>query len=156
MGIAEPRSAIATPTMKINMDATNQPHTMPAGPAGMEKESVDAIDGRSPIILKAMPKTSTMVKLRRSSCLYPSLADVLRRQHGLTTSRADLEYSPRSSASASLARRALSGTLERLLVDFSKSMLISAPVVEVMIPIWCQQVSLLKSEEEENEKCGRM
>ena len=74
VGIAEPRSAIATPTMKINMEAKNHPHTMPAGPAGIEKDSVDAIEGRSPMILNAMPKTSIIVKLRRSSCLYPSLA----------------------------------------------------------------------------------
>lgn len=32
------------------------------------------MDGSRPIILNAMPKISIMVKLRRSSCLYPSLA----------------------------------------------------------------------------------
>ena len=60
--------------MKINMDARNHPQTMPAGPAGIENASVDAIEGSSPMILNAMPKTSIIVKLRRSSCLYPSLA----------------------------------------------------------------------------------
>ena len=74
VGMAEPKSAIATPTTKMNIDAKNQPQTMPAGPAGIEKERVDAIEGRRPMILKAIPKTSIMVKLRRSSCLYPSLA----------------------------------------------------------------------------------
>jgi len=33
------------------------------------------MDGRRPIILKAIPKTSIMVKFRRSSCLYPSIAE---------------------------------------------------------------------------------
>ena len=74
VGMAEPRSAIASPTTKINIDARNQPHTIPTGPAGMENESVDAIEGNKPMILNAMPKTSINVKLRRSSCLYPSLA----------------------------------------------------------------------------------
>lgn len=78
VGMAEPRSAIATPTTKMNMEARNQPQTMPTGPAGMEKASVEAMDGRSPIMLKAIPKTSSMVKLRRSSCLYPSVAGPLR------------------------------------------------------------------------------
>jgi len=32
VGMAEPRSAIANPTKKINMLARNQPQTMPAGP----------------------------------------------------------------------------------------------------------------------------
>ena len=40
----------------------------------MENDSVDAMDGKSPIILKAMPKTSIIVKFRRNSCLYPSFA----------------------------------------------------------------------------------
>jgi hypothetical protein len=74
VGIAEPRSAIATPTMKMNMEARNHPQTMPTGPAGTEKESVEAMDGRSPMMLNAIPNTSIMVKLRRSSCLYPNLA----------------------------------------------------------------------------------
>ena len=74
VGIAEPKSAIATATTNMNMDAKNHPHTMPTGPAGIEKERVDAMEGRRPMILKAIPKTSIMVKLRRSSCLYPSLA----------------------------------------------------------------------------------
>ncbi len=43
----------------------------------MEYARVEAIDGKRPMILKAMPKTSIMVKLRRNSCLYPSLADTL-------------------------------------------------------------------------------
>jgi len=33
VGIAEPRSAIANPTKKMNILARNQPQTMPAGPA---------------------------------------------------------------------------------------------------------------------------
>lgn len=36
VGIAEPKSAMASPTMKINMQAKNHDHTIPAGPAGME------------------------------------------------------------------------------------------------------------------------
>lgn len=43
--------------------------TIPTGPAGMEYARVEAIDGRSPMILKAMPKTSIMVKFRLNSCL---------------------------------------------------------------------------------------
>jgi len=74
VGIADPRSAMASPTMKMNIEATNQPQTIPTGPAGIEKASVEAIDGSNPMIEKAIPKTSIMVKLRRSSCLYPSLA----------------------------------------------------------------------------------
>jgi hypothetical protein len=69
VGIAEPRSAMAKPTMKIPMDARNQDHTMPAGPEGMEYASVLAMDGNRPMILKAIPNTSIMVKFRRSSCL---------------------------------------------------------------------------------------
>jgi len=60
--------------MKMNMEARNHPQTIPIGPAGMENERVEAMEGSSPMILKAIPKTSIMVKLRRSSCLYPSLA----------------------------------------------------------------------------------
>lgn len=48
--------------------------TIPTGPAGIEYDSVEAMDGKSPIILKAMPKTSIIVKFRRNSCLYPSFA----------------------------------------------------------------------------------
>jgi hypothetical protein len=33
---------------------------MPTGPAGTEKESVDAIDGRRPMILNAIAKTWTV------------------------------------------------------------------------------------------------
>lgn len=47
---------------------------MPTGPAGIEYDSVEAMDGRSPIILKAIPKISIIVKFRRNSCLYPSFA----------------------------------------------------------------------------------
>lgn len=36
VGIALPRSAIASPTMKMNVLAKNQPQTIPAGPAGIE------------------------------------------------------------------------------------------------------------------------
>jgi hypothetical protein len=74
VGIAEPSSAIATPTMNMNIDAKNQPQTMPTGPAGMENASVEAIEGSRPMILNAIPKISIKVKFRRSSCLYPSLA----------------------------------------------------------------------------------
>lgn len=37
VGIAEPRSAMASPTTKIKAEATNQPHTRPTGPAGGNK-----------------------------------------------------------------------------------------------------------------------
>ena len=74
VGIAEPRSAMASPTMKINIEATNQPQTIPTGPAGIEKARVEAIEGSKPMMEKAIPNTSIIVKLRRSSCLYPSLA----------------------------------------------------------------------------------
>ena len=77
---------IASPTIKMKPDAKNQPwdlvnpsifvllpqgltQTNPTGPAGMEYANVDAMDGKRPMILNAMPKTSIMVKLRRSSCL---------------------------------------------------------------------------------------
>jgi hypothetical protein len=33
---------------------------------------VEAIDGNNPIMLKAKAKTSSILKLRRSSCLYLS------------------------------------------------------------------------------------
>lgn len=69
VGIALPKSAIARPTTKMNMEAKNQLHTMPAGPDGMEYANVLAIEGSSPMILKAIPKTSIMVKFRRSSAL---------------------------------------------------------------------------------------
>lgn len=48
--------------------------TIPAGPAGIEYVKVDAIEGRRPMMEKAIPKTSIIVKFRRSSCLYPSFA----------------------------------------------------------------------------------
>ena len=53
---------MARPTKKINMLATNQPHTIPTGPAGIEYERVLAMEGSSPIMLKAMPNTSIIVK----------------------------------------------------------------------------------------------
>ena len=68
------RLTIANPTTKMKPLAKNQPQTSPTGPAGIEYASVDAIDGRRPMILKAIPNTSIIVKLRRNSCLYPSLA----------------------------------------------------------------------------------
>ena len=74
VGIADPRSAIASPTTKMRPDGRNQPHTKPAGPAGREYTSVAAMEGTSAMILKATPKTSRTEKLRRSSCLYPSFA----------------------------------------------------------------------------------
>ena len=55
--------------MKMNAEATNQPQTIPAGPAGIEKARVEAIEGSNPMIENAIPKTSIVVKLRRSSCL---------------------------------------------------------------------------------------
>lgn len=67
--MAEPKSAIARPTTNMNIDARNHPHTKPTGPAGMEYANVDAMEGRRPMMEKAIPKTSIMVKLRRSSCL---------------------------------------------------------------------------------------
>jgi hypothetical protein len=120
VGMAEPRSAIATPTTKMNMEARNHPQTMPTGPAGMEKASVEAMDGRSPIILNAIPKTSIIVKLRRSSCLYPSLARFVS-DTALILPR--WLYLPNSSASASLASNSSGGALvcDRLLTVFSKS-----------------------------------
>jgi len=36
VGIALPKSAMAMPTMKMNMLARNQDHTIPAGPDGIE------------------------------------------------------------------------------------------------------------------------
>ncbi len=74
VGIEDPRSAMARPTMKMNMDARNHPQTRPTGPAGMEYARVLAIEGSRPMMEKAIPKISKRVKLRRSSCLYPSLA----------------------------------------------------------------------------------
>ena len=53
----------------MNMEARNQPQTSPTGPAGMEYASVDAIEGSKPMIEKAMPKTSIILKLRLNSCL---------------------------------------------------------------------------------------
>ena len=47
---------------------------MPTGPAGMLYDRVDAIEGNSPMILKAMLNTSTVEKFRFSSCLYPRVA----------------------------------------------------------------------------------
>lgn len=58
----------------MNIEAMNQPQTIPAGPAGIENASVEAIEGSKPMILNAIPKTSIIEKFRRSSCLYPNLA----------------------------------------------------------------------------------
>lgn len=69
VGIAEPKSATATPTMKMNIEAKNHLQTILAGPAGTENDNVEAIEGRRPMILNAMPNISIMVKFRRSSCL---------------------------------------------------------------------------------------
>lgn len=78
---------MANPTMNVRPEARNQPYmqispnqmdmeteimltqTMPAGPEGIEYAKVDAIDGRRPIMLNEMPKISSGLKLRRSSCL---------------------------------------------------------------------------------------
>ena len=79
---------MARPTTNMHPEAKNQPytgainvctlhgayarprtHTMPTGPAGIEYARVEAMDGMSPMIEKAMPKTSIKVKLRRNSCL---------------------------------------------------------------------------------------
>jgi hypothetical protein len=84
---------IATPTDMINPEATNHPYhlsislcwtrvlcgrrptqAIPTGPAGIDNESVDAIEGSTAIILKAIPKTSKVEKFRFNSCLYPSCA----------------------------------------------------------------------------------
>lgn len=79
--MALPKSAIANPTTKMNALAVNHPfrimsvfnpsqnilsltQTRPAGPAGREYARVDAMDGRRPIIEKAIPKTSIIVKFR--------------------------------------------------------------------------------------------
>lgn len=70
VGIADPKSAIANPTMNMNMEGKNQPQTNPTGPAGIEKASVEAMLGSRPMIEKAMPKTSIIEKLRLNSCLY--------------------------------------------------------------------------------------
>jgi hypothetical protein len=67
--MAEPRSAIANPTMKMNMEARNQPQTSPTGPAGIENARVEAMEGNRPMMEKAMPKTSIMEKFRLNSCL---------------------------------------------------------------------------------------
>ena len=64
-----PRSAIARPTMNMNMEARNHPQTKPTGPAGIEYANVEAIEGSRPIMLKAIPKTSSIEKLRFNSCL---------------------------------------------------------------------------------------
>lgn len=53
---------MASPTKKINMLARNHPHTMPTGPAGIEYANVLAMEGIKPMILKAIPKTSIIVK----------------------------------------------------------------------------------------------
>jgi hypothetical protein len=42
--------------MKIKKLATNHPQTIPTGPAGIEKDNVDAIDGNSPMMLNATAK----------------------------------------------------------------------------------------------------
>lgn len=42
---------------------------MPAGPAGSEKEIVDAIEGTRPMILNATAKICTVEYARRNSCL---------------------------------------------------------------------------------------
>ena len=83
---------MASPTTKMRPEAKNHPlklsaptwhyevaivcltQTIPAGPAGIEYDNVDAMDGKSPIMLKAIPKTSIIAKFRRNSCLYPSFA----------------------------------------------------------------------------------
>jgi hypothetical protein len=61
---------MASPTIKMNMEAKNHPQTNPTGPAGSEYANVEAMDGRRPMMLKAIPKTSIMVKFRFNSCLY--------------------------------------------------------------------------------------
>ena len=67
----------------------------------MEYASVEAIDGKSPIMLKAIPKTSIIVKLRRNSCLYPSFANYGIRYTFFNSLTID---SPKAAASSSLAR----------------------------------------------------
>jgi hypothetical protein len=69
VGIADPRSAIATATTNMNIEAKNHPQTIPTGPAGTEKARVEAMEGSNPIMLNAIPNTSIIVKFLRSSCL---------------------------------------------------------------------------------------
>jgi hypothetical protein len=58
--MAEAISAIARLTMKMKQLAISQPQTIPTGPAGIEKERVDAIEGRRPMMLKATAKIWTV------------------------------------------------------------------------------------------------
>lgn len=44
----DPKSAMANPTTKMNMEARNHPQTNPTGPAGMENDKVLAIEGGDP------------------------------------------------------------------------------------------------------------
>ena len=63
---------------------------MPTGPAGIEKDSVDAMEGKRPMMLKAIAPTSIVVKVRLSSCLYPSFAKALRQSKLIPTHSAQL------------------------------------------------------------------
>lgn len=78
---------IANPIKNIKPEARNHPYcrislrsidfgglvsltqTMPTGPAGIEYAKVEAIEGRSPMMLNAIPKTSIMEKFLFNSCL---------------------------------------------------------------------------------------
>ena len=59
----------ASPTTNIHPPAKNQPHTIEAGPPGIENDNVEAMEARRPIMENEIPKTSDMAKLRLSSCL---------------------------------------------------------------------------------------
>lgn len=52
--VAYPRGMLAFRSMILSRDLFTQ--TMPTGPAGIEKDRVEAIDGKRPMMLKATAK----------------------------------------------------------------------------------------------------
>lgn len=64
-----PPSALSILAPKSHNKGKSPTQTMPAGPAGSEKEIVDAIEGTRPMILNATAKICTVEYARRNSCL---------------------------------------------------------------------------------------
>lgn len=86
---------------------------MPTGPAGIEKDSVDAMEGKRPMILKAIAPTSIVVKVRLSSCLYPSFAKAMCQSNLFQLIQHN--YTPKKAASLSSARSGALAALVELL-----------------------------------------
>ena len=67
--MAEASSDMDKATEMIMMEAENQAQRKPAGPAERPSADKEAIEGKTPMILYAIPKTWKVEKVLFNSCL---------------------------------------------------------------------------------------